>query len=176
MNPLLVSRIRRPCALISFGVLAACSSPPPVVTSQPASVPVTPLAPSPAPVVQVPLSNAAHLDDYKREIAALISSRSKESVYVTQPQALLRGVVVLSIQMDSEGVVRAVRTLRKVDDDAELEKRAINSVWRAAPFPRPSSRIVRGQDSIDFSETWLFNKDGRFQLRSIALAQKTTNF
>ena len=153
--------------------LAACSSESPAPS---AGTPVTPTAPVPsAPTARAPQSNANQIDEYKREVAQWISTRSNSHVYSNQPQALLRGVAVLSIQVDEQGAIRSVRTLRS-PGDTELEQRAISSVWRAAPLPRPSASVLRGQRTLDFSETWLFNTDGRFQLRSIALAQKTTNF
>lgn len=164
--------------LLGFLILAACSSetPVPISPTPPVSsgVPATPPAAT-IPAVRPPISNASQADGYKRDIAHWISQRSNVHVYVGQPQALLRGVVVLSIQVDDQGTVRNVRTLRSPGDIA-LEQRAISSVWQASPLPRPTTAVLRGQRTFEFSETWLFNNDGRFQLRSIALTQKTTNF
>ena len=159
--------------------LAACSgqqlpkttqlpTPPPPVTAAPAPTPMKPAQ------IGIP-SNANNIEEYKREIAHWISQRSHTDVYTTQPQALLRGVIVLSFQINPQGEVYSVRTLRS-PGDAELEQRATASIWRASPLPRPHPTIMHGQNTLNLTETWLFNKDGRFQLRSIALSQKKTNF
>ena len=58
----------------------------------------------------------------------------------------------------------------RANRDRETEATALASLRNSAPFPKPASHLLhRGQ--LDVSETWLFNNDGRFQLRSIAEAQ-----
>ncbi|TAK90150.1 MAG: energy transducer TonB [Burkholderiaceae bacterium] len=162
--------------LTLLAVLAACSTPGDQVAKAPAPSPAV-TSPVPATAVRQvgPVSRANHIEDYKREVAAWVSVHNNRDVYSSQPQALLRGVVVLSINVDSDGVVQGVRVLRG-SGDREVEQRAVQSVWRASPLPRPNRAVINGQATLNFSETWLFNNDGRFQLRSIALAQKTTNF
>jgi protein TonB len=40
----------------------------------------------------------------------------------------------------------------------------------SAPFPKPAPHLL-SNGRLELAESWLFNNDGRFQLRSIALAQ-----
>jgi len=40
-----------------------------------------------------------------------------------------------------------------------------------APFPKPPAALLSG-GRVELSETWLFNNNGRFQLRTIAQPQK----
>jgi periplasmic protein TonB len=47
---------------------------------------------------------------------------------------------------------------------------ALSAVKSAAPFPKPESHLLR-KGQVEISESWLFNNDGRFQLRSLAEAQ-----
>ncbi len=163
----------RPIVLASLAALAACGTPESKVSeaTEPA---LTASAPAPS-RAKGPLSNADHMDDYKRDIAAWISQRNSKDIYAGQPQALLRGIVVLSIHVDGDGAVQTIRMLRG-PGDRELEQRAMQSVWRASPLPRPTRALASGRSIVGFSETWLFNNDGRFQLRSVALEQKRTNF
>jgi len=46
----------------------------------------------------------------------------------------------------------------------------LQSVQLAAPFPRPGT-LAQRRGLAEFSETWLFRADGRFQLRSTAELQ-----
>jgi len=54
--------------------------------------------------------------------------------------------------------------------DSETESIALASLRNAAPFPRPASHLLR-RGRLELSETWLFNNDGRFQIRSVAQPQ-----
>ena len=87
-----------------------------------------------------------------------------------RPQDLLRAVIVLSIVLDRNGQPSRV-SIQRTPGDAEAEQRAIQSVQSGAPYPRPSRAVLRGASGVEFFETWLFNDDGRFQLRSLAQTQ-----
>ncbi len=162
-----------PVVLLSLATLTACGTPESKVTES--TDPAPPVIASAPNKTKGPASNADHMDDYKRDIATWITQRNSKEIYAGQPQALLRGIVVLSIHVDTDGVVQTIRLLRG-PGDRELEQRAIQSVWRASPLPRPTRTLASGRPTVGFSETWLFNTDGRFQLRSVALEQKRTNF
>jgi protein TonB len=56
------------------------------------------------------------------------------------------------------------------NQDKVAENTALASLHNSAPFPSPNPRLLKG-GRFDASETWLFDDDGRFQLRSIALPQ-----
>ena len=158
--------------------LSACSqrrsapqaTPPPAPAPAPA-VPApaaTPAPPAPpAPVVA--MSSASTLDAYKAEVAQRIYASSSE-LSSGRPQNLLRAVIVLNVVVDRNGQPTRI-TIQRTPGDPEAEQRAILSVRRAAPFPRPSNAILRGSGGVEFSETWLFNDDGRFQLRTLAQGQ-----
>ena len=50
------------------------------------------------------------------------------------------------------------------------EATALSTLRRSAPCPKPSPHLLRN-GRLEMHESWLFNNDGRFQLRSLALAQ-----
>ena len=163
----------RRAACLGFAALAAllasCSVTPPRETKT-AALP-------PAPKYVTPLSSARSVAQYEREIAARVQSASAGEVYPGHPQFFLRAVIVYQLQIDAEG--RLVRTtLFRAPDrrgSAQLVRRALASAKRAAPFDRPSPELLGGSRTVALMETWLFNDDGRFQLRAVARSQQTAD-
>jgi protein TonB len=139
------------CLLIPLALLSACS---------------TYLGGSPG---RDTSSNASSLNAYKVDVAQRISSANAGRVYQGRPQALLRAVIVLKYQVDGNG--NLVRTeIFRSNGDRAAESTALASLQNSQPLPRPASHLLhRGR--VEANETWLFNDDGRFQLRSIAQAQ-----
>lgn len=114
-------------------------------------------------------STARTVMGYKEDIAHRIAETSSTKVYIERPQALLRSVIVLKFVIDANG--RLVRSeISRTNRDSATEATALASLRAAAPFPKPPANLLQN-GRIELSETWLFNNDGRFQLRSIAQAQ-----
>lgn len=152
--------------------LAGCTSPsgeqksqvvtPPKVVKVPG---VTPPAPPPA------SPKAQAIEAYKEALARHITAANTAKVYGGRPQALLRSVVVVHFVLDGDGDLVRSEIVRS-NRDKTTEATALASLRGAAPFPRPSTNLLaRGR--IEVWETWLFNNDGRFQLRTIAQPQMT---
>ncbi|WP_414691798.1 hypothetical protein [Noviherbaspirillum sp.] len=114
-------------------------------------------------------STAPTVDGYKRDLAQRISQVNSTRVYVGRPQALLRSVVVVRYVVDAQGALVRSEIMRS-NRDRETEATALASLRGAAPFPKPASHLLRN-GRLDLAETWLFNNDGRFQLRTIAEPQ-----
>ncbi len=114
-------------------------------------------------------SNASTVDGYKRDLALRISEVNANKVYSGRPQALLRSVVVLRYAVDERGHLVRSEIMRS-NRDRETETIALATLRNAAPFPKPAPHLMRN-GRLDISETWLFNNDGRFQLRTIAQPQ-----
>jgi protein TonB len=114
-------------------------------------------------------STARTVTGYKEDIAHRIAETSSTKVYIERPQALLRSVIVLKFVIDANG--RLVRSdISRSNHDSATETTAVASLRNAAPFPKPPANLLQN-GRIELSETWLFNNDGRFQLRSIAQPQ-----
>jgi protein TonB len=114
---------------------------------------------------------AASLALYKIALAQRISDADPTRVYAVQPQALLRSVVVVRIVIGRDGKLIS-GVVQRSNDDPVTEAAALASLRGAAPFPKPpASLLTNGR--LDILETWLFNDDGRFQIRSIAQVQKS---
>ena len=56
----------------------------------------------------------------------------------------------------------------------DLERRALESVRRAAPFDPPPHQLL-SRNAVEITETFLFRDDGKFQVRSLALPQPTVS-
>ena len=169
------------CALIATLGLAACSSPaptPPKVSAPPPSPIVTPSiqpfeAAPPASPPSSSLRLAARdpaLDDWKRVAAEKVYAANRAHLFDGRPEHLLRAVIVVEATVDREGKVTRSKILRS-PGIASLDNVALTSLKAASPLPAPPPKLV-ARGPLVFSETWLFRKDGRFQLRTLALPQE----
>jgi protein TonB len=114
-------------------------------------------------------STADTVGEYKLALANRIAQVNSTKVYVGRPQALLRSVVVLKYSVDVNGSLLRSEILRS-NRDRTTEATALAALRSTAPFPKPASSLLR-HGKIELMETWLFNNDGRFQLRTIAEPQ-----
>jgi protein TonB len=112
---------------------------------------------------------AAATDAYKKELAQKIAQASTDRMFAEQPQALLRSVVVLEFTVDADGKLLK-SAVRRSNHDPETEAAALASLRDAAPLPKPPAALLNG-GKLELHETWLFNNDGRFQIRSTAQPQ-----
>jgi protein TonB len=154
--------------LLAAGVLAGCAS-------RPSDAPTVHAPEKPAraerkaELPEAQASNANTVDGYKRDLALRISEVNASKVYSGRPQALLRSVVVLRYAVDARGNLVRSEIMRS-NRDSETESTALATLRNSAPFPKPASHLLR-RGQLELSETWLFNNDGRFQLRTVALPQ-----
>ena len=128
-------------------------------------------AKKPPPPKEDPAAIAASLERYKKELAQKISEVDPAKVYDVQPQALLRSVVVIRFAVDRNGKLLS-SAIQRSNGDPLTEATALASLRGAAPLPKPpAGTLTNGR--LELMETWLFNSDGRFQVRSIAQVQKS---
>lgn len=124
-----------------------------------------------APGVTAPVTaQRAALERYRIALARRIMASNAEAVAPGRPQAMLRSLVVVSFTLDRAGrLVRASVYRTNGDDDAE--RNALASLRKAHPLPPPPAELLNRQGELEVMEDWLFNTDGRFQLRSVAAPQ-----
>ncbi|MEO7497624.1 MAG: hypothetical protein ABIT83_18790 [Massilia sp.] len=106
------------------------------------------------------------IDAYKNDVAEQVMRYNSEHTFAGQLPPMLPAIVVLSITVDPEGRMTRVVVQRSRDDDAS--KVALASMARSGLLPKPVNLIHGGHRSLTFSETFLFNADYRFQLRTLA--------
>lgn len=145
--------------LCCAALLAACATPveaPPTAGAVPPSSGALPSA-------------AATLDGYKAQLARHIAARNADRVFAGRPQGLLRSVVVARLVIDAQGKLVRSEIMRS-NRDAATEATTLASLRNSAPYPAPAAHLLQ-RGRLELTESWLFNSDGRFQLRSIAERQ-----
>lgn len=153
-------------ALMLSGILAACSTSTPEIKKVEVKSSVKP---DKKPDEKVLAPKSLSLNAYKRDLAMRISQSNINQIYTDRPQALLRSVIVLRYEINADGMLLRSEIIRS-NHDKTTEKIALSSISNAVPFSKPSSHLLRN-GKLEITETWLFNNDGRFQLRTIALPQ-----
>ncbi|GLU30353.1 TonB family protein [Trinickia caryophylli] len=114
--------------------------------------------------------NSATLDEYRLSVARRIVERNPSYVNKRAPQAMLRSLVVVAFTVDREGKV-ASSSIYRTNGDDEAEATALATLRRASPLPPPPPRLLNRVGQIEILEDWLFNDDGKFQLRELATPQ-----
>ena len=144
-------------------VLGACAP----VRQQPPTAEL-PAPPAVTPAVVVPKliePKPVALHDYKRGVAAHIVRASADTYSAPMPE-IMKSIVVLEITIDLLGQPTAVSVYRS-NGYRTLERRAVSSVAKAAPYPLPAPELLQGRGSLTFLETFLFRDDDLFQVRSL---------
>ncbi|CAB3766488.1 TonB C-terminal domain-containing protein [Paraburkholderia solisilvae] len=131
--------------------------------------------PPPKPVASVPLEaiNSLTLDQYRKAVAKRILERNPSYVLQGSPQAMLRSLVVVSFVVDGRGQIVASSVYRTNGDD-EAESTALATLRRSAPLPLPPAKLLDRAGHLELFEDWLFNDNGKFQLRTFASPQAQT--
>lgn len=105
------------------------------------------------------------LQDYKKGVAARIVRASADTYSQPLPE-IMKSIVVLEITIDLLGQPTSVSVYRS-NGYRGLERRAVASVAKAAPYPLPAPELLQGRGSVTFLETFLFREDDFFQVRSL---------
>lgn len=152
-------------------LLAACGHRLPAIAPAPASAPQAEWrAPAPASsILPGQRTSFDSVDTYKSDVAAQIMRSNADYTFSGKLPPMLPAIVVLSITVDHTGKPTKVSVQRSRDHDAS--KVALASVERAGPLPKPFNLASGPGKSLTFSETFLFNADYRFQLRTLAPVQ-----
>ncbi|SEA18858.1 protein TonB [Paraburkholderia sartisoli] len=127
------------------------------------------------PTVHVPPAaiNSVALDQYRASVARRIIERNPSYVLRGTPQAMLRSLVVVSFTVDRDGQLVGESVYRTNGDD-EAESTALATLRRASPLPQPPAKLLDTRGHLELMEDWLFNDDGKFQLRTFASPQAQT--
>lgn len=116
------------------------------------------------------VAQAQNLDATHADFANAIYRQNASDIHRGQPQALLRAVVVMRVKLDETGHWRA-EVMRENDQQPEMTRKALASVAALEPVREMSEDIRATMRAVGFTEVWLFQNDGHFALRSLALPQ-----
>lgn len=158
-----------------FALLAGCAVQPPdadaIFAIYPDLYPYGGPAPLTAGGASNPNSWLESVDAYKSEVAEHIMRYNVTHTFSGHLPPMLPAIVVLTITVDKDGRMKRVAVQRSRDDDAS--EVAVASMYRSGILPKPYKNLVLGRDrTVTFSETFLFNDDYRFQLRTLAGVQE----
>jgi hypothetical protein len=109
---------------------------------------------------------ARNWDEYKLRAARRIHDTSAGETFTGPLPDPLRSIPVLQVQLNRDGSVRRINVLRTPQNSPQTLEMATRAIQRAAPF-EPVGHLPQ---PWQFNETFLYNDDLKFQLRSIAEA------
>jgi len=153
---------------VALLALAACATPPPVL--EPQVFLRVPAAPVDAPAVAV--SGATTLAEYRRNVDELLHAANVPGVFAGRPPNPLRAVIVVYVEVNSGGELVRLELYRAPDHSPELVDEVERAWRRLGPqLPRPLPALMNGDERLAFTQTWLFDYDGRFRLRTLSQPQ-----
>ena len=154
-------------------ILAGCSSrplppdpsrPPPVAI--PAPTPQQPAPPPPVASTGGRTSAATTAREYRQDAAGHLYNLHSTRIYKGKLPPLLYAVGVLQVEIDAQGRVLGTSWMRAPSHAPEVVAEIERTVRQAAPYPAPA-RIGR----VTYTDTWLWDKSGRFQLDTLTEGQ-----
>jgi hypothetical protein len=153
------------------GLLAACGVPPSppstgaAAPAQRASVAGT--APAAAAVRPGPAAGPARdWTEYRLRAARRIAAASGAETFGGPLPDPLQSIPVLQVHLDRDGHVARIEVLRTPRQSPQTVQMAMRAIQRAAPF-EPPAHLPR---PWIFAETFLYNDDLKFQLRTLVEA------
>lgn len=165
-----LARCARALPLGLLALLTACGSPPPAPPSSTpgASTPSGAPAPSSPAPGGVKASYASDPRSYRRDAAAHLYALNAGRIYTGKLPPLLYAIGVMQVELDGRGQVRSFGWLRAPRHAPEVMAEIERTVRRAAPYPAPA-RLGK----VTYTETWLWDKSGRFQLDTLTEGQRS---
>ena len=151
-------------SMLALMLLSACHKQQPTVL--PAPPPVT-HGPAQAPTIVPSEQRAiASLDEYKVQVARQIMAANPKVVFSGRLPEMMTAIVVLDIGIGHNGEVASVKVHRSPNSQAS--EIAVDAVKLGGPYPQPGKLLGFMHHALTFSETFLFNRDYQFQLRTLA--------
>ena len=105
---------------------------------------------------------------YRRDAAAHLYALNQERIYTGKLPPLLYAIGVLQVDVGAMGEITQINWMRVPTHAPEVVAEIEDTIRRAAPFPRP---LALG--SVTYTETWLWDKSGRFQLDTLTEGQRS---
>jgi hypothetical protein len=103
---------------------------------------------------------------YRKDAAHHIYATYPDKIYKGKLPPLVHAIVVLDVELDATGAVREVRTIRVPTHAPDVTAAVKEMIHRASPMPAPSR-----MGGVTFTEIWLVDKSGRFQLDTLTEGQ-----
>lgn len=104
--------------------------------------------------------------DYRLAAARQIVQANAADTFSGELPDPLKSIPVLQVQLDRDGGVRNIVVLRRPQAHPETVEMASRAIRRAAPF----GPVAHLPQPWQFSETFLYNDEFKFQLRTLVEA------
>jgi periplasmic protein TonB len=101
---------------------------------------------------------------YRRAVAAHLYDRNSGRIFKGQLPAMLYAIGVLQVDIDRRGQVARMHWLRAPSHAPEVVVEIERIVRQSAPYPAPSGTVT-------YTDTWLWDQSGRFQLDTLSEGQ-----
>jgi len=122
----------------------------------------------PAPITVAYHESAAEtLVQYRHDAARHIYATYPMRIYKGKLPPLMYAIAVVETEIDERGQVVGVSVVREPAAAKEVTPWIVSMIRRAGPFPA----MTRAAGHLRFSEVWLVNKNGKFQLDSLTEGQ-----
>jgi periplasmic protein TonB len=144
-------------AAAGAAVLVGCSTqaPAPVFSAPGAKVPAPAAAPAPA-------RSYGNVVDYRHAAGNAIYAANASMRSTGTLPALLRAIVVVEVEVDGSGRLALAR-IKRSGADSTLDPVALDTL-RKTQLPVPSRNLLNRRGTVEYMETWFFDKEGKFQL------------
>ena len=116
-------------------------------------------------------ARAETLDKVRHDFAQLVYEDAGPDINRDRPQPLLRAVVVLRVKLNELGHWSG-EVIRDNDEQPEMTRKALASVAHLVKTMEMSAEASEKLHREGFLEVWLFQNDGRFALKTLALPQR----
>lgn len=122
---------------------------------------------TPAVVGAVKQPSAAKTErEYRKDGARHLYAAYTKQIHKGKMPPLLYGVAIIETEIGANGEVQDVRVVRQ-PAAAEVGPWAVAMIKKASPFPPPAT-----MGTVKYTEIWLVDKSGRFQLDSLTEGQR----
>ena len=150
--------------LVGLSLVAGCASPPPepepTVATRPAARVTTPAAPA---GVLPPPGTVRNWNEVRMQAARRLVAANPNGTYTGAVPEPLLAIPVLEIELNADGSIRRIETLRRPSQAQDTLQLAADAVRRAAPF----GDVSRLPKPWRFTETFLFNDERKFKPRTL---------
>ena len=103
---------------------------------------------------------------YRQDAATHLYGLNAQRIYPGKLPAMLYAIGVLEVDIDAKGQVQRLRWMRAPRHAPEVVAEIERTVRAAAPYPAPT-RMGR----VTYTDTWLWDKSGHFQLDTLTEGQ-----
>jgi protein TonB len=121
----------------------------------------------PAEAQTVSVSTAENAKAYRMDAARHIYSSYAGEIYKGKLPPLVHAIVVLEVDVAEDGKVRDILMIRVPTHAPDVVARVRSMIQKVGPMPVPAR--LRG--GVKFTEIWLVDKSGRFQLDALTEGQ-----